>query len=265
MLSDDKLHEECGIFGIYAPKGQQAARQVYYGLIALQHRGQESAGISVIDTAEGTSNMLTHKGMGLVSEVFTKDVLNGLKGNLGVGHVRYSTTGGSKPENAQPLAMQYFDGSFALVHNGNIVNCDEHKTAQARRGQAHYTSSDSEVLAYEIINERVKCDSLETAIGNAAKKLKGGYACLIMSGGKITRVTSAIKKADGTTVMSYTATPGTASFDVTTTRGKYGKSLNDTMIFNNLAIGTYTYTVTVTAERDGVTGTYKYSKQFKVQ
>ena len=121
----DKVHEECGVFGIYCPPGVQAAADLYDGLTALQHRGQESAGISVCDTDGERGNICTLKGMGLVSEVFSPEELSRLKGNIGIGHVRYSTTGGSTVQNAQPIAMNYIKGSYALVHNGNIVNCEE--------------------------------------------------------------------------------------------------------------------------------------------
>ena len=117
----DKLHEECGVFGIYCPPGVQAAAHLYDGLTALQHRGQESAGISVCDTDGARGNICTRKGMGLVSEVFSQADLDALQGNIGIGHVRYSTTGDSTLRNAQPIAMNYIKGSFALVHNGNIV------------------------------------------------------------------------------------------------------------------------------------------------
>ena len=153
---EDKLHEECGVFGMYSIEGHSVAKDIYYGLIALQHRGQESAGIAVSDTDGSMGNIAIKKGMGLVSEVFTKADLSYLYGNIGVGHVRYSTTGGSSIENAQPIAMNYIKGSLALVHNGNIMNADELKEKQLHRGQAHYTSSDSEVLAYEVISERIK-------------------------------------------------------------------------------------------------------------
>ena len=188
FITDDKLHEECGVFGVYAPSGCEVAKDIYYGLISLQHRGQESAGISVSDTDGPMGNIHTKKGMGLVSEVFSKNDLNELSGNIGVGHVRYSTTGGSSIENAQPIAMNYIKGSLALVHNGNIVNAGELKEAQMYRGQAHYTSSDSEVLAYEIISERVKTGSIEEAVEKAASRLKGGYACVIMSPRKLIAV-----------------------------------------------------------------------------
>ena len=185
VLEADKPHEECGVFGIYAPPGEQAARKIYYGLTALQHRGQESAGISVSDTDGPLGNLATKKGMGLVSEVFAGADLERLKGNIGVGHVRYSTTGGSTPENAQPIAMNYIKGSLALVHNGNIMNADQLKKEQMYRGQAHYTSSDSEVLAYEIISARVRSGSIEEAVKRASERIRGGYACLVMSPRKL--------------------------------------------------------------------------------
>ena len=188
MDLSDKLHEECGVFGIYEKPGINVAKDIYYGLTALQHRGQESAGMSVSDTEGEMGNISTKKDMGLVNEVFNKKDLENMKGNIGVGHVRYSTTGGSTPENAQPIAMNYIKGSLALVHNGNIVNASELKKEQMYRGQAHYTTSDSEVLAYEIVSERVKSPSIEEAVKNAAKKLRGGYACIIMSPRKLVGV-----------------------------------------------------------------------------
>ena len=170
---------------MYSLKGEDVAGDIYYGLIALQHRGQEAAGIAVSDTAGPKGKVLLKKDMGLVNEVFHKEDLIRLKGNIGVGHVRYSTTGGSVVENAQPLSMNYLKGSLALVHNGNIVNADRLKEEQVQRGLAHYTTSDSEVLAYEIIGERVKSASIEEACIRAARKLSGGYAVIIMSPRKL--------------------------------------------------------------------------------
>ncbi len=184
----DKLHEECGVFGIYAPEGSEVAGDIYYGLMTLQHRGQESAGISVTDTAGPKGNIITKKGMGLVSEVFSKHDMALMKGNAGVGHVRYSTTGGSVPENAQPIAMNYIKGTLALVHNGNITNAAELKRKQMLRGQAHFSTSDTEVLAYEVISSRIRTGSIQAAVHEAAKRLKGGYACLMMSPRKIVAV-----------------------------------------------------------------------------
>ncbi len=209
FLYDDKLHEECGVFGIYSPSGKSVAKDVYSGLVALQHRGQESAGISVTDTEGEMGNLVTKKGMGLVSEVFTPEDLAKLKGNIGVGHVRYSTTGGSTAENAQPIAMNYIKGSLALVHNGNITNAAALKEDQMYRGQAHYTTSDSEVFAYEIVSERVKAASVEEAVLNAARKMKGGFACLVMSPRKLIGIRDpfglkplALGKRDGSYILA---------------------------------------------------------------
>ncbi|MCR4608926.1 MAG: amidophosphoribosyltransferase [Eubacterium sp.] len=184
-MLDDKLHEECGVFGIYAVDGREVAQDIYFGLTALQHRGQEAAGMAVSDTEGAMGNLTVKKAMGLVNEVFHKEDLESLHGNIGVGHVRYSTTGGSVPENAQPMAMKYIKGSLALVHNGNIINAGELKQEQMNRGMPHYTTSDSEVLAYEVISNRVKADSIEDAIKLSAEKLKGGYAVIIMSPRKL--------------------------------------------------------------------------------
>ncbi len=177
----DKVHEECGVFGIYSPEGNQVSHALYSGLMALQHRGQESAGIAVCDTAGPKGNITVKKGMGLVSEVFTSEDMTRLSGNIGVGHVRYSTTGGSTVENAQPIAMNYIKGSLALVHNGNLINADAMKEKQMHRGQAHYTTTDSEVLAYEIVSKRVRSKNIEEAVHKVAGVMKGGYACIVMS------------------------------------------------------------------------------------
>ena len=184
-MLDDKLHEECGVFGIYSLEGEEVAKDIYYGLLALQHRGQEAAGIAVSDTNGPKGNIRLKKAMGLVSEIFHSEELEKLTGNIGVGHVRYSTTGGSTPENAQPMAMKYVKGSLALVHNGNLINADELKEEQMNRGMPHYTTSDSEVLAYEIISNRGKAKTIEEAIAMSAERLKGGYAVVIMSPRKL--------------------------------------------------------------------------------
>ncbi|MCR5214940.1 MAG: amidophosphoribosyltransferase [Eubacterium sp.] len=187
-MADDKIHEECGVFGIYSLSGEAVAQDIYYGLTALQHRGQEAAGIAVSDTFGPMGNLSIKKDMGLVSEVFHEEALQNMKGNIGVGHVRYSTTGGSRVENAQPIAMNYIKGILALVHNGNIVNALDLKYEQMFKGLAHYTTSDTEVLAYEIIGERVNSQTIEEAIKKSASKLKGGYAVVIMSPRKMVGV-----------------------------------------------------------------------------
>ncbi len=181
----DKIHEECGVFGIFSLSSKTVSKDIYYGLLALQHRGQESAGMSVSDTEGPQGNIITKKGMGLVSEVFSKEDLNRMTGNIGVGHVRYSTSGASVIENAQPFAMNYIKGSLALVHNGNITNADELKRVQMYRGQAHYSTSDSEVLAYEIVSKRVESGSIEEAVAKVGRVLKGGFACIVASPRKL--------------------------------------------------------------------------------
>ena len=125
MCQDERIKEACGVFGIYNPHGEDAASSIYYGLSSLQHRGQESCGIAVFDTSGPKGNMNVQRGMGLVSEVFKEDVLSNMKGNLGIGHVRYSTTGAATLSNAQPLVLNYIKGTLALAHNGNLVNTEE--------------------------------------------------------------------------------------------------------------------------------------------
>ena len=181
----DEIREECGVFGIWMPEGNKTAELIYTGLAALQHRGQESAGISVCDTTGPEGNIATVKGMGLVSEVFGNAELAKLKGNIGIGHVRYSTTGDSTQENAQPISLRYVKGTLSFVHNGNIVNAAQFRKKQLYRGQAHYTTTDSEVFAYEIISRRIRTSSIEEAVLQAARDMKGGYACIAMSPRKL--------------------------------------------------------------------------------
>lgn len=123
--NNDKLKEECGVFGVYDFDGHDVASTIYYGLLALQHRGQESCGIAVSDTNGPKGKVLSSKDMGLVNEAFTPEQLEKLKGDIGVGHVRYSTAGGSTRENAQPLVLNYVKGTLGLAHNGNLINAPE--------------------------------------------------------------------------------------------------------------------------------------------
>ena len=124
-IDNDELHEECGVFGMYDFDGKDVASTIYYGLFALQHRGQESCGIAVSDTKGPKGKVLSYMGMGLVNEVFTPEILEPLKGDIGVGHVRYSTAGSSTRENAQPLVLNYVKGTLAMAHNGNLINANE--------------------------------------------------------------------------------------------------------------------------------------------
>lgn len=182
---DDKLHEECGVFGIWSQENINAAQFIYYGLTALQHRGQESAGIVVCDSCGPIGNICSHKGMGLVSEVFREDILSKLRGNIGIGHVRYSTTGDSCEENAQPIFLNYAKGTLALAHNGNITNAGELREELVKEGAVFIGTTDSEVITYSIAKERMNVGSIEQATGRVAEKLKGGYALLVLSPQKL--------------------------------------------------------------------------------
>lgn len=183
--AEDKLHEECGVMGMYDLKGGSVARSIYYGLFALQHRGQESCGIAVSDTEGPKGKVYAHKGMGLCNEVFTSDTLEGLHGNIGVGHVRYSTAGSSTRENAQPLVLNYVKGTLGLAHNGNLVNAPRLRRELEYNGAIFQTTIDSEVIAYHIARERVRTDTVEKAVASAMKKLQGAYALVIMSPRKL--------------------------------------------------------------------------------
>ena len=185
LADDDKLHEECGVFGIFTPDNKDAKHSLYYGLCALQHRGQESAGMALCDTDGPMGNIYHHKGMGLVSEVFHKETLDTLTGNIGIGHVRYSTTGQSCIENAQPLILNYLKGTLALVHNCNIKNAAELRDSLQKEGAIFRGTTDSEVIAYLIAKERTKCGTIEEAVTKVAGFLKGGYALIVMSPRKI--------------------------------------------------------------------------------
>ena len=182
---EDKLKEECGVFGIYNPDGSAAAPSIYYGLSALQHRGQEACGIAVCNTNGPKGNITWHKDMGLVSEVFHEESLDSLKGNIGIGHVRYSTTGASTVENAQPLVLNYLKGTLALAHNGNITNASELRQSLQEGGAIFRSTTDSEVIACDIARERTHTSCVEDAILQTARKLKGGYALVIISPRKL--------------------------------------------------------------------------------
>lgn len=184
----DKPQEECGVFGVWGPEEMNAAQWIYYGLVALQHRGQESAGIVVCDTKGPIGNICTHKGMGLVSEVFPAGVMEKLRGNIGIGHVRYSTAGGSRVENAQPIFLNYIKGTLALAHNGNITNAGALREEMQREGAVFMGTADSEVIAYKIAKERLCCATIEEAVCKVAGELLGGYALLILSPQKLVGV-----------------------------------------------------------------------------
>lgn len=174
---EDKMKEACGVFGIYLKNGgsssTEAARTTFYGLYALQHRGQESAGIAVSNGRD----ILLHKGMGLVSEVFYPETIAQLQGNIAIGHVRYSTTGDSQLYNAQPLLFRYLKGMVALAHNGNLVNADALRQRLAVLGSVFQTTTDTEVIANLIA--RYSQDQLEDALVKTMIDIRGAYSVVL--------------------------------------------------------------------------------------
>lgn len=179
------LREECGVFGIYAPEPSDIARTVYYGLFALQHRGQESCGIVVND--DGV--FCGYKDTGLVNDVFTPEILERLgTGRIAVGHVRYGTTGTNDRNNAQPIVVNHIKGRMALAHNGNLVNSGELRHELELQGSIFHTTSDTEVISYMITKERLTAPSIEEAVSRAMDRIRGAYSLVIMSPSKLIAV-----------------------------------------------------------------------------
>ena len=186
MLIDkaDKVHEECGVFGIYSQKtGADAAAQVYLALFALQHRGQESCGIAVCD--EGVIGY--HRDTGLVPEVFTPEILDKLgQGNIAVGHVRYAFTDRAKGRsNAQPLVVRHIKGTMAIALNGSLTNAAELLERLELSGAIFHSTNDAEVLSYMITKARLNTGSIENAVKEALKEITGAYSLLVMSPKKL--------------------------------------------------------------------------------
>lgn len=177
----DKVHEECGVFGLYVHPDDadrlSPAHEAYAALFALQHRGQEACGISV----NNDGVIRTHKDLGLVNDVFNQQILDNMPGNMAIGHVRYSTTGLQSRENAQPLSITHCKGNLALAHNGNLVNAVALRKNIETTGGIFNSSSDTEVLAYTIVQERIKCGSIEMAVLNAMSVIQGAYSLVVMS------------------------------------------------------------------------------------
>lgn len=178
-MEDDKFKEECGVFGVYSKSKIDVATLTYYGLYALQHRGQESAGIVVSSEEE----LVCYKEMGLVPDVFNKEILENMKGKAAIGHVRYSTCGESRLENAQPLLSQFKLGSIAIAHNGTLVNADVIKELLVDAGVLFQTSIDSEVVLNLIARSAKK--GMEQAIVDAIQAVKGSYAIVILTKDKL--------------------------------------------------------------------------------
>lgn len=179
----DAVHEECGVFGIYAPDCPEVspAHDTYTALFALQHRGQEACGIAV----NKRGIIQCHKDVGLVSEVFSQERLDAMSGEMAIGHVRYSTTGRPSRENAQPLAITHIKGNLAVAHNGNLVNAMELRREIELNGGIFRSSSDTEVLVYTIVRERIHAPSIEEAVLRAMQSIRGSYSLVIMSPRKL--------------------------------------------------------------------------------
>ncbi len=185
MYMNDKLHEECGVFGIRVNSSTDVVNSVYRGLYALQHRGQESCGIAINDNGIITG----YKDTGLVSEVFTKDAVEKLpRGNMAIGHCRYNVSDGLSVANAQPLVIRHIKGTMAIAHNGNVTNAAKLKEELELTGAIFHTTSDTEVISYTIIRERLVSSSIEEAISRAMTKLEGAYSLVIMSPKKLIAV-----------------------------------------------------------------------------
>ncbi|HBA98113.1 MAG TPA: amidophosphoribosyltransferase [Lachnospiraceae bacterium] len=183
--NDSGLGEECGVFGMYDLDGTDVASSIYYGLFSLQHRGQESCGIAVSRTDGPERNSSVCKGMGLVNEVFNAQQLENMHGDIGVGHVRYSTAGASIAENTQPLVLNYIKGTLSVAHNGNLVNALKLRRELELNGAIFQTSIDSEVIAYLIARERLKAGRAEEAVKRAAERLQGAYSLVVASPRKL--------------------------------------------------------------------------------
>jgi len=176
------IHEECGVFGVISTKRSNVAGITYYGLYALQHRGQESCGIVVNDDGMFSS----YKDLGLVSDVFSQETLAQLpEGNMAVGHVRYGTTGGTTRNNCQPIEVNHQKGKMALAHNGNLSNALELRDKLELSGAIFHTTSDTETIAYMITKERLTASSIEEAVCRAMDSLEGAYSLVLMSSAKM--------------------------------------------------------------------------------
>ncbi len=181
-MNDRKLNEECGVFGVFATETCDVASTCYYGLFALQHRGQESCGIVVND--DGLFN--SHRDVGIVNDVFTPNVLNALgEGNMAIGHVRYGTSASRGRTDAQPIVVNHVKGRMALAHNGCLINTFELREQLELEGSIFHTTSDTEVISYVITKERLRTGSIEEAVNKAMDRIKGAYSLIVMSPSKL--------------------------------------------------------------------------------
>ena len=176
------MKEECGVFGIWSPEKKPVAEEVYLGLYALQHRGQESCGIAV--SCDGVFHH--YKNSGLVGEVFDAPALERLgPGSIAVGHVRYSTTGGKNHNNIQPIVIRHMKGNLALCHNGNLVNAGALRERHELAGGIFHGTADTETIIYTIVTERLKAAATEEAVHRTMLQLRGAYSCVLMTATKL--------------------------------------------------------------------------------
>lgn len=175
---DEKIHDHCGVFGIFAPE-EEVGRLTYYGLLALQHRGQESAGIA----SSNQKHIALHKDMGLVDQIFTEEIINSLQGQAAIGHTRYPTEGASELSNAQPILLTASFGEFALAHNGNLVNYQQLKTFLLNKGHSLNTSTDSEIIARLIAEANGQ--SFKEKLINGIPQLRGAFSLVILTADKL--------------------------------------------------------------------------------
>ena len=179
------IHEECGVFGVYSQRQEDVASLAYYGLYSLQHRGQEGCGIVVND--DGVFD--GHKGLGLISEVFTSSVMKQFPtGKMAVAHARYGTTGGSNLANCQPIQVNHLKGKLALAHNGNLSNALQLRRELELSGAIFHTTSDTETIAYVITRERITAPSIQAAVSRAVDRLEGAFSLVMMSSTKLIAV-----------------------------------------------------------------------------
>lgn len=194
------IHEECGVFGIYTDRQENVAETVYYGLFALQHRGQEGCGISVYTKGR----IVTHKDLGLVGEVFTGNALKTLgEGSMALGHVRYGTTSVSSRINCQPLEVNHLDWHMALAQNGSLVNAEALRREMELGGAIFQTTTDTEIIAYVVTQERTARGSMEEAVSAAMNRLEGAYSMVVISQDKMI----AARDKSGFRPLCYGVTP----------------------------------------------------------
>jgi len=194
------IHEECGVFGVFSQKPADLASLTYYGLYALQHRGQESCGIVVNDDGLFTA----HHGIGLVNEVFSHRELESFpQGKIAVGHVRYGTTGGVTMRNCQPIQVNHLKGKLAIAHNGNLSNALILRSSLELSGAIFHSTSDTETIAYVITRERLSAPSIQEAVYRAMAKLEGAYSLVMMSSTKLI----AVRDPHGFRPLCYGRTP----------------------------------------------------------